>query len=328
MTDPWISNTPQDLPDFILGGAMKSGTTTLHAMLAQHPDVGIAKDELGFFDMDDLKVHPDFNFFDNKSGSWSTPDLTRDPKRYWDWYHTKFKTLQAPVKGEDSTTYLASEWAAARIAKQKKAIKLIFILRHPTRRTLSNYLHALKSGRAQHTLEQTLYHHPRSIIDRSLYRTQLEAYYKHFDKKEIKIILFEDLIASPKACMEELCTFLQLDINKFPEEAFTVHSNKTKVPKYIGLQLLRNRWLRNYGMQRYSGFLPVATQAYKKPNLPERVFHKIHKWVNPLRDTHRYTPKEATVALLDHFFKKEMEGIDQLTGKAIYNRWFGGVNSG
>lgn len=323
MTDPWITGTPQFLPDFIIGGAMKSGTSTLHAILDKHPDVGIAKDELGFFDMDDLKVHPDFNFFDIKTTSWTTQDLSSDPDLYWAWYHAKFKAIQAPVKGEDSTTYLASDWAAERLAKQKKAIKLIFILRHPTQRTLSNYLHALKSGRAQHTLEQTLYHNPRSIIDRSLYRTQLTTYYRHFDKENIKIILFEDLIASPKTCMEEVAAFLQLDVSKFPEAAFTVHANRTKVPKYPRLQVLRNRLLPNFGTGRYSRFLPVAAQEHQKPNLPERAFHKIHKQLNPLRDTHRFTPKEATVQLLDHFFKKEMEGIDQLTGKTIYNRWFG-----
>ena len=49
-------------PDFVIAGAMKCGTTTLHQMLAQHPDVFMADDELFYFDMDDIAQHPDFLF--------------------------------------------------------------------------------------------------------------------------------------------------------------------------------------------------------------------------------------------------------------------------
>lgn len=44
----WISKKPNRLPDFIIGGAMKSGTTSLHSILNQHPDIAIAQEELGF----------------------------------------------------------------------------------------------------------------------------------------------------------------------------------------------------------------------------------------------------------------------------------------
>ena len=63
----WISDQPENLPDFIIGGAMKSGTTSLHAILDAHPDIAIQRDELGFFDMDSIVQHPDFNFYDVKN---------------------------------------------------------------------------------------------------------------------------------------------------------------------------------------------------------------------------------------------------------------------
>lgn len=46
--EPWVSNQPEKLPDFIIGGAMKSGTSSIHQILNKHPDIFIAKDELGF----------------------------------------------------------------------------------------------------------------------------------------------------------------------------------------------------------------------------------------------------------------------------------------
>ena len=50
----WKAKQLENLPDFIIGGAMKSGTTSLHAILNSHPDISIAHNELGFFDIDSV----------------------------------------------------------------------------------------------------------------------------------------------------------------------------------------------------------------------------------------------------------------------------------
>ena len=170
MSDCWKSSRPELLPDFIIGGAMKSGTTSLHAILNNHPDIGFAHNELGFFDIDDFLQHPDFNFYNSSTQEWISQCLENEPDLFWNWYYAQFEGLDnVRLKGEDSTTYLTSRLAAERIALQEKRIKLIFILRHPTQRTVSNYLHALKSGRAIYSLEDTLAYMPDSIIKRSLY---------------------------------------------------------------------------------------------------------------------------------------------------------------
>jgi len=142
----WTSQKPESLPDFIIGGAMKSGTTSLHAILNSHPDIGISHNELGFFDIDNLLQHPDFNFYDKINDKWINQSMQDHPELLWKWYYEQFEGLKktASVIGEDSTTYLCSEIAAQRIALQKKPIKLIFILRHPTKRTVSNYLHSIR----------------------------------------------------------------------------------------------------------------------------------------------------------------------------------------
>ncbi|WP_462152139.1 sulfotransferase [Pseudoalteromonas xiamenensis] len=45
----WIAQSKHDIPDFMIIGAMKSGTTTLHEMLNRHPDIAIPRGELFFF---------------------------------------------------------------------------------------------------------------------------------------------------------------------------------------------------------------------------------------------------------------------------------------
>lgn len=320
----WVSKNPSNLPDFIIGGAMKSGTTSLHTILHSHPDIAIAHEELGFFDIDSILQHPDYHFYNAKQEEWTSQSMQEQPEVLWNWYESQFKSLKKKAKiiGEDSTTYLCSETAAKRIALQDKPMKLIFILRHPTKRTISNYLHRLKSGRAIYTLEDTLRFEPNSIINRSMYPEQLAAYYKHIPFERIKVVLFEDLIANKEKCIQEVCTFLGIDYNKFDTSVFNTHSNRTKTPKYINLQLVRNSLLRKRGNYRYSHFLPLQPDFQGKIPWKYRLIDRLHKKINPLREDIKYTVSPATVELLDTYFKTEFQDLDGIVKKKIYTKWF------
>lgn len=320
----WISKQPEALPDFIIGGAMKSGTTTLHAILNNHPDIAMAHNELGFFDMDSLLQHPDFNFFDKKSSQWTNQSMASQPDLLWNWYISQFAGIKnnARLVGEDSTTYLSSRKAAKRISQQDKPIKMVFVLRHPTDRTVSNYLHLLKSGRAIYNFEDTLKFNPQSIINRSMYLEQLTAYYHYFPHDSIKLVLFEELIGNRVKSIKEVCEFLGVDFNLFKASDLEVHSNKTLIPKYISLQLLRNKWMQGAGDYRYSGFLPNQPENLNKLPLKYRIIDKIHKRINPKSENTRFTPNTSSLEMLNVFFKSELKGIDDLTQQNIYSKWF------
>ncbi|WP_417237089.1 MULTISPECIES: sulfotransferase family protein [Flavobacteriaceae] len=320
----WKSDHPERLPDFIIGGAMKSGTSTLHAILNSHPEISIAKNELGFFDMDSILQHPDFNFFNPKTKTWLHQSMENEPELLWDWYYSQFEGIEKKGRlvGEDSTTYLCSEMAAKRIALQVKPIKIIFILRHPTQRAISNYLHLLKSGRAIYSLENTLRFNPNSILRRSMYLEQLEAYYKHLPFDRIKVVLFEDLIEDKQNCIKEVCEFLEIDYSKLNKAVFNTHSNKTKIPKHLTLQLFRNRLLRNMGGYRYSNFLPIQAGFQSKLPLGYKIIDRLHKKINPHKTEYKFSASKATVKLLDDFFKTELQGLDALVKKEICSKWF------
>jgi len=317
----WKTENQDNLPDFIIGGAMKSGTTSLHQILSKHPDIYMADGEIGFFDLDNILEHPDFNFFDGEQ--WHIQDISKNPCKAWKWYFDKFQNGKNKIKGEDSTTYLASSIAAERIAFQDKKIKMIFMLRHPTARTISNYFHLLKSGRAEYNLEDTLQYNPQSIIRRSLYKSQLEVYYKHLHPRQIKIVLFEDFIDAPKNTIKEICEFLNISFEKFKVDNLRIHSNKTLYPKYQNIQLIYNRFNRSLGKKRYSNSLPIKNDTIPKElGFKEKFLKKIHKKINPKSEKYKPIIKPATKDYLDNFFKKEMEGIDELTSMNIYNKWF------
>jgi hypothetical protein len=320
--DYWKVKNTAELPDFIIGGAMKSGTTSLHQILNKHPDVYMAKGEIGFFDIDNILEHPDFNFFDKKN-KWNTQKIENDPEILWTWYYKKFKASNGQLKGEDSTTYLASPIAAKRIGSQNKDIKMIFVLRHPTSRTLSNYFHLLKSGRAEYNLEDTLQYNPSSIIRRSLYKQQLEQYYKYLKPKNIKVILFEELIKNPELIISQLSSYLNISNHKFSIEDLKQHSNKTQYPKSEKIQLKYNRLNRKLGKSRYSNYLPIKYQVGNNSNgFKQKILKKIHSKINPKSYKYKPTVNESTKKYLDDFFRKEMKGIDELTKMNIYNEWF------
>lgn len=327
--NPWISSQPERLPDFIIGGAMKSGTTTLHQILASHPDVGLAHDELGFFDMDSLLQHPDFNFYDKGLKAWLSPSMAQAPEILWNWYYSQFDSLRDSVKliGEDSTTYLASSLAAERIAGQNKPIKLIFILRQPTKRSISHYLHLLKSGRAIYSLEDTINYLPDTILRRSLYKTQLESYYRLIPAEQIKVIIFEEFIKNPATTIKDICKFLGIAFEKLHLKDLEIHANPTKTPNLIGLQLFRNKVLQGMRAYRYANFHSVDTKMNVKIPLRYRFVDKIHKLINPHKINRRFEVNPATERLLDNYFKTELNGLDDLIQQNAMALWFNQNNS-
>ena len=319
----WKAPKDTVLPNFIIGGAMKSGTSTMHAMLEQHPKIFIPKEELGFFDIDNVIEHYDFNFFDRKTKQWTVQDMDKSPKELWDWYSEKFNEGQGMLRGEDSTSYLTSKFAAQRISIQEEEIKLIFMLRHPSKRAYSNYHHLVRAGVVAHSFEDVLQFHPNLVLRRSLYRDQLEAYYKFIPKKNIKVIVFEDLIENPKAILAEVCEFLGVAVEEFDRSVFETHSNAGKFPRFSKPQLLKNLLFRRYGNSFNLKGLPIkAPKSVVKRTLFPKLVNRMHGMINPLRARKKAKMNPDTQEFLDTYFKKELQGLDALVEKDVLRKWF------
>ncbi len=320
----WKSPDQELLPEFIIGGAMKSGTSTLHRILERHPRIFIPNNEIHFFDIDNILAHSDFNSFDRKDLTWKSQSMEKDAKKMWDWYLSKFQGKKDFIKGEDSTTYLESSIAAKRLALQDKQIKLIFILRHPVDRAYSNYWHLLRSGRAMFDFEDTLRYNPCSVLNRSLYMDQLRSYYDYFPRERIKIILFEDLKRFPKETIKGVSKYLNIDFNEFPEKAFGTHYNRSARPKSVKLQILKNRYFRAWGNSHYKNNLPYSLMGDDKSifKFAGNFLHKVYSRLNSSSEFEIPQINNDSRQLLNDYFHRELTGIDDLTGEDIFNRWF------
>jgi hypothetical protein len=318
--DPWVSTNPNQLPDFIIGGAMKCGTTSLHQILNSHPKVFIPEDEINFFDIDNLLQHSDFNHFSN-DGKWVAQFLEKDPIKFWNWYLDKFKGNETKIIGEDSTTYLASNLAADRISKQEKPIKLIFVLRQPSERAYSNYLHRLKAGRALYSFEDTLRFEPFSVLNRSLYLNQLKMYYEKIPENRIKIILFEDLITDRENTLEDISAFIGVDYAEFPRQSLGTHANKSILPSNIKLNLLKNQLTLNSTYQKYSESLPLTFRDKKVNQNVSRLINKIHRKINTAHQI-KQKMNADTKLMLDTYFRYQLLGLDELIDRDLDKLWF------
>jgi hypothetical protein len=305
------------LPSFIIGGAAKSGTSTLHALLDRHPDIYIPDRELYFFSIDDYEQHPEF--FVQASGEWIVRDWDAHREEYLAWYRSFFHDAPAgALIGEDSTSYLPSARAAGRIREVLPEVKLIFLLRDPASRTYSQYWHDLRVGRITDDFEGTLRYAPGTLLERSRYREQVARYLDVFPREQLKFLLFEDLIAEPERLVADVSAYLGVSPPPPPSGGGT-HRNPARVPRSMRLQLLRNRLFRSRVASRFQGHLPGSSAP---SSLRERAVGG--RWARLMLRRGERTPpmRPETRRFLDEYFAHENDGLDALIGIDVTPRWY------
>lgn len=319
----WVLPDNLKTPDFIICGAMKAGTSTLHYILNQHPDIYIPDGEVHFYDIDNLLEHPEFNYFDGHR--WLSQKFDDSPAQFCRWYASHFDDAQdTQLIGEDSTTYISSEIAAKRIRLQKKPVKLIVLLRNPTDRTYSHYWHCVRTGRIGHSFEHALRYEPRPLLERSLYLSQLTTFFKYVPREQMKIVVFEDFLADKRKTIAEVCAFLGVDDALIPAAAIEAHKNESFVPRFCRLQLAQNLFLREAGSYHYDRHLPVAPPPLNlRRARMMRLVNAAQRRLNPMVQRKPPPMEASTKRFLDDYFQRELDGLNELLGRDVMSTWFG-----
>ncbi len=233
------------LPNFLILGAMKAGTTSLYRYLSQHPQIY----------MSPVK-EPRF-FAPESHSATATQTGDRPVKSSFvgdlDAYRALFDGVTTETAiGEASPIYLYSPNAPGRIRHQLPDVKLIAVLRHPAERAFSHYLHVWQSGREPlnsfadaiaaedqriHDNWSSLWHYRQ----RGFYYQQLKRYFDRFDATQIKICLAEDLRTATTATLADLYRFLGVD-DSVKLDVFKKHNTAKQTPK--------NAWLHQFLTQK------------------------------------------------------------------------------
>lgn len=307
------------LPDFVIGGAPKCGTTSLHFILAQNPAVGLPDEEIHYFDADDPVTHPDFLFADRDGLRWFDPRPGNADGLAW--YASRFAPhADRAVVGEDSTTYLFSEVAPERMRALMPDARLIFLLRDPVRRAYSQYWHLVRSARAACSFEAAIARHP-SIVLGSTYAPHLRRWTDAFGAGAVRVGLFEDFLAEPQAFVDGMCD--HVGAPRMALEGAETWFNRTAYPGRPGLQRLVNRVGGRVVAGRYTHHMgrPVGRRGRLRGKLHYRWFRHV---APRLLTADRAPPmREETRAYLTQHLSARNAGLSDLLGRDLSAVWPG-----
>jgi Sulfotransferase family len=304
-------------PDFIIGGAPKCGTTSLHFILDQHPNIGLPEDEIHYFDADDPITHPDFFF--EKSGELIHYDNSLENAEFLSAYASRFAPFsELPLIGEDSTTYLFSQVAPHRIKALLPNARLIFMLRDPVKRAYSQYWHLVKSGRVTCRFERAI-REQRSLVLGSTYLPHLKTYIELFGADRVKTVLFEDFINDNQSTLDSVTDFLGTDRMQVDESASWF--NKTKYPTNLSGQLALNQIGRHVVKWRYGDHL--ETRAGFGSKLRKKIHYNWFHRINPLfLKADRPQPiQELTRTYLANHLSQRNQGLSELLQRDLSEVW-------
>lgn len=214
------------MPNFFVVGAAKSGTTSLHNYLDQHPQVSMStvKEPNFFAFMDGV---PDYS----GPGAEVAGPILRDRLRRekygfsitsWKEYGKLFPSSGSALAiGESSVSYMYFREAAERIKQYVPNARIIAILRNPVDRAYSKYLQFRRDGsepfsdfeaaiRAESDRIRQNWSPTWFYIDRGFYYRQLKVYFELFGSKRVHVVLYDDFVNDPQRTLNGIFAFLGL----------------------------------------------------------------------------------------------------------------------
>lgn len=248
------------LPNFIIPGAQKSGTTALRIYLSQHPNIYMVNKEIHFFDTEE-------NF-----------------KKGIEWYKQFFKNNnEKKAIGEKTPEYLYNTKVPERIYNVVPNVKLIFVLRNPVKRAYSHYWHNVRSGQEILNFNKAIfeeegrnkiskYKNLYSYKDRGKYIIQIKRYAKYFKKSNMFFLLAEDLNRNTVEVLSSILEYLEVETDFKFEDLNKKHVGgipRSKLLAKLGgnEKIKKFRYLRYLiiGINNKKGYVPkmeLDTQKY------------------------------------------------------------------
>ena len=300
------------LPNFLIIGAAKSGTTSLQAYLDQHPDIFFAScKEPNYFALTGKRLP-------HKGAA--PPDVLYELiYRYsvtdYDAYLSLFDSVQGQsAVGEASVRYLYYPEAAERIKAAIPNVRMIAILRDPVSRLYSHYCmnvqYQLEPLPLREAIEAEGWRREADwgwdwhYVGVSRYSEQLARYFALFDPAQLKVFLYDDFVQKPLEVYREACRHIGVADDFVPDM-----SKRGMVPSRPR-NLTLDRWLH----------WPNPVRARLQRHLPDRLFSgvvgRLERWnrasVPPLSEELRQD--------LSGFFRRDVERLESLLGRSI--PWF------
>jgi hypothetical protein len=271
------------LPNFLYIGPDKAGSSWLHDVLIEHPQVFMtpAKD-LYFFD----------RYYDKGV----------------DWYAAHFeKAGDQKIIGEVCQDYLFHPEAAARVEETLDAPRFMVTLRDPVDRAFSSYLYMLKMGQQPGAFGEALERRP-ELIEHGRYGTGLARFADRFGDDSVYVAVFDDLVADPAAFIDLLLAWLGIEQFALTDELLEsrLPASKARSTAFARLARAAADWTREHDGAELVG-------RVKRSRLVQKTLYK------PLRDKPHMDPED--VATIRRRLSDEMTLVEERFNVPLRERW-------
>ena len=288
------------MPNFLIIGAGKSGTTSLYKYLKAHPQIFMSTPK-----------EPKFFAYEgeNPGGDFFLDRLTISSLETYQRLFENSRNYKAV--GEASTVYLYSAKAPHRIRHHIPNARLIALLRDPAERAFSHYLFFSQGGReSSATFLEALRAEPDRIRrnvysgwfyrDRGYYFAQLKRYFDLFPREQLRIYLYQDFYADRKGVVRDVLRFLEVDESLLPD--IGEKHNVTAVP--------RSRLI-NAALNRQTRLRPLVRAC-----LPAQGRRRLLNWLNRLNSKRPQLAPEIRAELIEGY-RDDILKLQDLIGRDL-----------
>jgi hypothetical protein len=245
------------LPDFVIIGAMKSATSSLHKQLVEQPDIFMCTPK--------------------------EPNFFSDADKYakgLEWYSGLFANAPGgSLLGEASTHYTKLPTLPDAVGRLKKYLpnaRLVYVMRHPVDRLVSHYMHEWSTGVYHCGINEAANKYP-EMIAYSRYAMQLEPYFEAFGRDAVLPVFFDRLLREPQTEFERICKFIGYQGQPvWIEEMKPDNVSSERVRKFPFYDLLVKSgpatWVRRHFIpQSLRDAIKTKLRMQKRPMLDDRV---------------------------------------------------------
>jgi hypothetical protein len=284
----WIAQIgglmPHDKISMVCIGAQKSATTTLHEILLQHPMIALPR-------------HKEIDYFINAK------KYGHENKLYEEFDHdsnTKVKMIINP-------NYSCHPHAIQRLHNYNPHLKIVFIIRNPIDRAISQYklrVRNLDEKRSLHhvvisEMSKSTFKYPcTSILYRSDYLVQLQHLLQFFPRHQIYVMLFEDFVKDQNLHVNQLLKWLDLSEMDFEQ----IKANETHEVQLTPLWKLTR-------------FIPLTIRMLVKDVISTQIYKDIKRLFSS--STPSVKMEDYTHRLLVQHFSKMIMPLETLTGLSL-----------
>lgn len=277
-------------PNLFIVGAPRCGTTTLHDVLGQHPDIFMSR----------VKEPHFLSSYDFPAIEREVLGVINDSSEYLRLFEAGQDRM---LRGESSSYYLSDPHAATNIRSVAPGAKVIVILRDPIERAFSHYLIYERRAKQRSSFLETIteqIENPRSIspiynlVELGRYASHLKRYFSVLPRSQVKVLLFEEFFSDSRQLSQTL-GFLGVPMKQGRQLATQARRNPYAVPRNkLSAMLLSNERLTKLGLRfldrrivrmlRYSLLLKSAPKPTIEQEAKDRLIEVYEREIEQLEE--------------------------------------------